>query len=63
MTANIIEFPLILKAPAKCSIHELIEALSEQFEAWSPELQREFQRRVRVAPELAQQKFNSSLFG
>jgi hypothetical protein len=49
MTAKIIEFPLVLKAPANCSIHELINALSESFEAWSPELQREFQRRARAA--------------
>lgn len=51
MTAKILEFPIVLKAPAKCSIHELIDALSESFEALSPHLQKEFQRRVRAAPD------------
>lgn len=49
MTAKIIPFPIVLKAPAKCSIHKLLDALNESFEALSPHLQKEFQRRVRAA--------------
>jgi hypothetical protein len=61
MTAKIIEFPLLLKVPASSSIHEFMDALSEQFEAMSPELQKEFQRRAQAAP--TSHHFRLSEFG
>ena len=51
MTAKVIPFPILIRVPAVCSIHELVNSICEQVEAMSPELQKEFQRRFRAAPE------------